>query len=94
VAASPPPDKPDSRHAHIEAIIHGGGQIMIGTIQPIRGAAIAHDGTKTLVMLRVKRAEPLDDLLARLDQAIATARATGQRVDDVNRPSSTTTYEF
>ena len=41
-------------HAHIEALIHSGGQVMIGTMQPIRRAAVAHDGNKTLAMLRCK----------------------------------------
>jgi len=39
-------------YARIETLIRDGGQIMIGTIAPIRGAAIAHDGKKTLVMLK------------------------------------------
>lgn len=30
----------------------GGGQIMVGTVAPIKGAAIAHDGKQTLAMLR------------------------------------------
>lgn len=67
---------------------------MIGTIAPIRAAAVAHDGVKTLVMLRCKHAEPLPDLLARLDRAIDSAQSSGQRVDDINRPGASTAFEF
>ena len=46
---------------------------MIGTVQPIRDAAVAHDGTKTLAMLRKRPHESLAALLERLDVAIASA---------------------
>ena len=85
---------PRSVHAHIEALIHGGGQIMIGTMQPIRRAAVAHDGSKTLVMLRCQPDESLTQILSRLETAISSAKATGQRVDEINRPSADRTYEY
>jgi hypothetical protein len=44
-------------------------------------------------MLRCKPNEPLAEILGRLDGAIAIAMATGQRVDEVNRPSASCTYE-
>jgi hypothetical protein len=75
-------------------VIAGGGQIMVGTVQPIRDAAVAHDGAKTLAMLRKRPHESLAALLARLDAAIASARATGQRVDEINKPTSSTRYEL
>ena len=62
---------------HIQAVIEGGGQIMVGTVAPIRNAAVAHDGRKTLVMLRRQPREAIPELLARLDAAIATAQSTG-----------------
>lgn len=83
-----------SGYAHIEAVIAAGGQIMIGTVQPIRDAAVAHDGTKTLAMLRKRPHESLAALLARLDAAIASAQASGQRVDEINKPASSTRYEL
>jgi hypothetical protein len=49
---------------------------------------------KTLVMLKHRPGEPLADLLHRLDAAIATAKATGKRVDEINNASSDTRYEF
>ena len=67
---------------------------MIGTMLPIRGAAVAHDGEKTIVMLRCRSKESLDALLVRLDTAVAKAQATGQRVDDVNRPGANHTYKI
>jgi hypothetical protein len=75
-------------YANIEAVLRDGGQILIGTVHPIRGAAVAHDGHKTLAMLRTRPQEPLFDLLLRLDTAIATAKSSGQRVDEINTDSS------
>ena len=79
---------------HIQAVIEGGGQIMVGTIAPIKGAAVAHDGKKTLAMLRRRPQEPIPELLARLDAAIATAQSTGSRVDEINTASSNKRYEI
>jgi len=93
-ASGGPHDPGPSRYPHIEAVIAGGGQIMIGTVHPIRGAAVAHDGKKTLAMLRNRPHEMLPDLLQRLDAAIASAQATGQRVDEINTPASNTRYEL
>ena len=67
---------------------------MIGSIAPIQGAAVAHDGTKTLAMLRRRPGEAIQQLLARLDVAIATAKSSGSRVDEINAASSDTPYEF
>jgi hypothetical protein len=80
--------------AHIQALIDNGGQIMVGTIAPIKGAAVGHDGKKTLVMLRRQPREAVPDLLARLDAAIATAQSTGSRVDEINSASSDERYEI
>jgi len=67
---------------------------MVGTVAPIKGAAVAHDGKQTLVMLRRQPREAITDLLARLDAAIAAAQANGSRVDEINTPSSDTRYEL
>ena len=80
--------------ASIQTLIDGGGQIMIGTVTPIREAAVAHDGQKTLVMLRRRPSEAIPDLLLRLDAAIATANTTGTRVDEINKSSSNRRYEL
>jgi len=79
---------------NIKAVIDGGGQIMVGTVAPIRDAAVAHDGRKTLAMLRRRPHEAIHDLLARLDTAIATAQSTGSRVDEINTASSNRRYEL
>lgn len=81
-------------YANIEAVIKGGGQIMIGTVAPIYGAAVAHDGKKTLAMLKQRAQEPLADLLLRLDTAIANAKASDRRIDEINSASSKTRYEL
>jgi hypothetical protein len=80
--------------ANVQAIIDGGGQIMVGTIAPIKGAAVAHDGKKTLAMLRRRPREPIPELLARLDAAIAAAQSTGCRIDEINTGSSDKRYEI
>ena len=79
---------------HIQAVIEGGGQIMLGTVAPIKGAAVAHDGTQTLAMLRRRLHEPIPALLARLDAAIAAAQSSGSRIDEINTASSNTRYEI
>jgi ribosomal protein L12E/L44/L45/RPP1/RPP2 len=80
---------------NITALIDGGGQIMIGTMKPITtNTAVAHDGRKTLAMLRRRAGESVDELLSRLDTAIATAKATGARVDEINTGSGSVRYEI
>ncbi len=87
-----PAPSPIDLYPHITALISAGGQVMIGTVAPIPGAAIAHDGKKTLVMIKRTDAESATDLITRLDAAIALSRSTGLRVDDVNTPHSDTRY--
>ncbi len=80
---------------NITALIEGGGQIMIGTVKPLTtNTAVAHDGRKTLAMLRRRGGESVDGLLSRLDAAIATAKATGVRVDEINTGSGSVRYEI
>ena len=67
---------------------------MIGTIAPIRNAAVAHDGKNTLAMLRRKPGETITALIERLDTAIATARSIGERVDEINTPGAHRRYEM
>jgi hypothetical protein len=45
-------------------------------------------------MLRKRPTESVADLLVRLDLAIATAQSTGQRIDEINIPSSDLRYEL
>lgn len=87
-----PAPSPADLYPHITSLINAGGQVMIGTVAPIQGAAIAHDGKKTLVMIKRSDAESSTDLITRLDAAIALNRTTGLRVDDVNTPNSDTRY--
>jgi hypothetical protein len=65
---------------------------MIGTIKPVNGAAVAHDGKKTLAMLRRKPNEPIEELLQRLNTAIGVAKKAGCRIDEINDPSSDVNY--
>jgi hypothetical protein len=45
-------------------------------------------------MLRRQPAELVEDLLLRLDAAIATAQSTGSRVDEINKPHADVRYEL
>ena len=45
---------------NIAALVEAGGQIMVGTVKPIENAAVAHDGKKTLAMLRKRPDESLE----------------------------------
>ena len=79
---------------HIEAVINAGGQILLGTIAPLPGAAVAHGGNKTLAMLRRRPNESAASLLRRLDAAIATVQKTGSRVDEINSATRDERYEI
>jgi hypothetical protein len=83
-----------AKYAHIAAVIDAGGQIMLGTVKPLANAAVAHDGRNTLAMLRRRPNEPVKELLVRLDQAIAEARQSGQRIDEINNPEASVRYEI
>ena len=83
-----------AQHPNIEALVHAGGQIMIGTVKPIKHAAVAHDGKRTLAMLRCKAGESINSILDRLNAAIAGAKVTGECVDDLNRPDSDVSYKY
>ena len=85
---------PPTTLPNIEAVINGGGQLMVGTLKPVNGAAIAHDGTKTLVMLRRRPQESIPVLLGRLDAAIEMAIRTGSKIDEINSPTSDKTYKL
>jgi hypothetical protein len=80
--------------SHIAAVLASGRHIMVGTIKPISGAAVAHDGRKTLAMLRRQPTEAIADLLLRLNAAIVTAKSDGKRIDAINKPSSDVRYEL
>ena len=82
--AAATPTASEGTLTHIEAVIDAGGQIMLGTIAPVHGAAVAHDSHKTLALLRRRPNESAASLLTRLDAAIATAQHTGSRVDEIN----------
>lgn len=90
--AAAPPTSTEGALPHIEAVIEAGGQIMLGTIAPVHGAAVAHDGRKTLAMLRRRPKESAASLLHRLDAAIAMAQQTGSRVDEINDPTGDERY--
>lgn len=85
---------PTDQLRHIAAMLDSGGHIMLGTIKPVAGAAVAYDGHKTLAMLQRRPSEAVADLLLRLDAAIATAKSNGKRVDEINKPSSDVRHEL
>jgi hypothetical protein len=88
-----------SRGAEVAArLLEGAGGYLqtdgYRTYDLVAKPAIAHDGKKTLAILRRRPAEAVADLLLRLDAAIASAQTTGSRVDEINKPSSDVRYEL
>ncbi len=81
--AQPPPSGP---LAHIARLIDGGGQITVGRLHPIACAAIATDGERCLAMLQRRSDENLQQLLERLDAAIARAWTDEVFTDEINTP--------
>ena len=60
------------------------GEITVSNVRRVGCVAVAHDGRQTVAMLLRREGETVSELLARLDLAIAKARAEGIRVDEVN----------
>ena len=83
---------PDLELANIAELIDDGGQISIGKLRPIACAAVANDDHDCYAMLQRRPGEPLHQLLQRLDAAIATARESGIRIDEINPPSTSRRY--
>jgi hypothetical protein len=72
--------------ANIAVLIDNGGQIAVGSMPPIKCAAIANDDNNCLAMLQRRPGETLQQLLQRLDAAIELAWATDQFTDEINVP--------
>ena len=62
------------------------GKITIGEMDPVGGVAIASEGRHTYVMLRRREGETLDQLMNRLDHAIAKVVQEGTLTDEINAP--------
>ena len=78
---------PNLELVNIAELIDEGGQISIGQLHPIACAAVANDHHDCFAMLQRRPGETLHQLLQRLDAAIATARDSGIRFDEINPPS-------
>lgn len=70
---------------HLADLIEG-GEITIGTLEPVGGVATAVDGSNCLAMLVRRDGEPLMELLKRLDLAVALAFTEDIFTDEVNAP--------
>lgn len=66
----------------------GYGQITVGALRPVGCVAVANDEDNCLAMLVRRKGEPLAQLLARLDLAIAKALTEDIFTDEVNPPPS------
>jgi ribosome assembly protein YihI (activator of Der GTPase) len=73
----------------LEAFIGDEGQISIGNIGPVRGAAVASDPHTMLAALIRRRGETLPQLLMRLDAALQLALEHDCFVDEINDGPST-----
>jgi hypothetical protein len=62
------------------------GKITIGAMEPVGGVAIASEGCRTYVMLRRHGGETLDQLMTKLDHAIAKVVLEGSFTDEINAP--------
>jgi hypothetical protein len=71
---------------NIDALIHSGGQITLGALDPIDCAAVANDEDQCLAMLRRRPGETLRQLLERLDAAIDLAWTEDKFTDEINSP--------
>lgn len=67
---------------NIESLIEF-GEITVGVVRPVGCVAVANDGHGTLAMLKRRQGETLQQLLIRLDQAIAKAE-DGEYTDEIN----------
>jgi hypothetical protein len=76
--------KKPTRFENIDALVTGGGDITIGRIGPVRCAATAADGDQSLAMLVRGPRESLEELLDRLDRAIAKAWDEEEYIDEIN----------
>lgn len=68
---------------NIESLIEF-GEITVGVIRPVGCVAIANDGHNALAMLKRQNGETLQQLLIRLDDAIAKAENDGEYTDEIN----------
>jgi hypothetical protein len=68
---------------NIESLLEE-GQITVGILRPVGCVAIANDEHSTLAMLQRRPGETLQQLLFRLDQAIAKAQDDGDFIDEIN----------
>jgi hypothetical protein len=75
----------DSRWPHIAALLaRTGGQIMLGRVAPIEGAAIAVDEQALIATLVRRDGESVNELLLRLESAIGAALHQGVVTNEVN----------
>ena len=82
--SSPSHGAPGVQHKHIQTFFDTTrGQVTIGEIPPIRCAALAAVGKKVHVALVCQGNETVDQLLTRLDAALATVLASGTPIDEV-----------
>ena len=73
-----------TRFKNIDALVKGNGDITVGTLGPVRCAAVAADGDQQLAMLVRRPRESLEELLDRLDEAIGKAWDEDEYVDEIN----------
>jgi hypothetical protein len=77
-------ERSSSRWAQIEWLVDGEGEITLGRVGRVRCAAVAADGHNALAMLVRRPGESLEDLLARLDEAIRLAVDEDTYTDEIN----------
>jgi hypothetical protein len=77
-------ERPPKEWSQIERLVDGEGEITIGRVGSVRCAAMAVDEHNALAMLVRRPGESLNDLLARLDEAIRLAVEEDTYTDEIN----------
>ena len=73
---------------NIAELIASHGQITLGHVHPVRNCvATATDEAQCLAMLQQRDGETLDNLMRRLDAAIADAYQNDRFADEINTPA-------
>jgi hypothetical protein len=77
---------PSSPWPRVEELIECGGNITIGSVDPVPCAAVAANDYNMLAALVRRRDETFIELMQRLDAAIAKAIDSDEFTDEINSP--------
>ena len=76
--------KAAARWKNLDFLIRGHGDVTLGSVGPVRSAAVAADGDQMLAALVRRPGESLEDLLTRLDEALERNWENEEFIDEIN----------